>query len=204
MVKVWRFYVVINIELNQLVPECLLTDLLAGLTRRSPSELHPVKEKVDQPRETKLIKLVLPAKSFSLSSFTQPCPIISRELNLPQNFTAFLIMVRSESRCCHLMASSTRSTLVHKLVHQKLTVLNSFLSSIHRIIPISCIPECLLADLLAGWLAGYGSLTRRSPSELHPVKEKVDQPRKTKLIKLWCYLPNPSPCLHPNASLWLS
>ena len=89
-----RFYVVRNIKLNQLVPECLLTDLLAGLTRRSPSELHPVKEKVDQPRETKLIKLVLPAKSFSLSSFTQPCPIISRELNLPQNFMAFLIMVR--------------------------------------------------------------------------------------------------------------
>ena len=52
-----RFYVVRNIKLNQLVPECLLTDLLAGLTRRSPSELHPVKEKVDQPRKTKLIKL---------------------------------------------------------------------------------------------------------------------------------------------------
>merc|ERR1712096_443265 len=59
MVKVWR-------------SECLLTDLLSGLTRRSPSGLHP-------------------AKSFSLSSFTQPCPII---YNLPQNFMAFLIMVR--------------------------------------------------------------------------------------------------------------
>ena len=58
------------------------------------------------------------------------------------------------------------------------------------------VPECLLTNL--------AGLTRRSPSELHPVKEKVDQPRKTKLIKLWCYLPNPSHCLPPNASLWLS
>ena len=112
------------------------------------------------------------------------------------------------------MASSTRFTLVHKVVHRKLTGDSSTWppsqdlhlppnSSIHRIVPISCKPECLLANLLAGWLAGYGSLTRRSPSELHPVKEKVDQPRKTKLIKLWCYLPNPSHCLSPNESLWL-
>ena len=104
-----RFYVVRNFKFNQLVPECLLTDLLAGwlpgevrwekmlrvldkkVTFRTPSckrkGWSTSQDKVDQ-------TLVLPAKSFSLSSFTQRCPIISRELNLSHNFMAFFIMVR--------------------------------------------------------------------------------------------------------------
>ena len=146
-----RFYVVRNIELNQLVPECLLTDLLAGwlagevwgekmlwvldkkVTFRTPSckrkSWSTSQDQIDQ-------TLVLPAKSFSLSS--------SKRI-----FMAFLILIQDAGTWW----PRTHSTLglVHKIVRQKLTgrFFNSFLAT------------------LPSWLPSSASKLSLSPSLLH-------------------------------------